>query len=216
MTSAESTNGHIEKSLKAATILRKIFHAQSCRGECGDSKCFQTSHSLSHMETGCTSQDCSFPGCNTIRKLLGHYKNCCRNNYVARITGQKINHCLICSLAAPSITPSTVLESEHPRKHCKRDVSHEGSPIRRSSSEPMSLNDKNNIVRDRSFSDISASPNSVTSALTNSTTKRPRLLSDIGVTRVGELDGIQKSTNLTFINRDPSFSTYRVSWESSD
>lgn len=87
---------HIQKTRKAASYLKQLFHTQLCQGVCMATTCIRVASLLKHVNN-CDNMECIQPGCNTTKSLLKHAKDCKAKNVMNPIKDGPF--CLMCTIA---------------------------------------------------------------------------------------------------------------------
>ena len=102
---------HIQKTRKAASYLKQLFHTQLCQGVCMATTCIRVASLLRHVNQ-CEQMECIQPGCNTTKSLLKHAKDCKAKNVMNPMKDGPF--CLMCTIAGSS-------ENGAPKTPCYED-----------------------------------------------------------------------------------------------
>jgi len=210
---------YFAKSRKASSILRQIFHSRDCRGSCGQVSCNYTVQVLEHIEMGCNSLACPVSGCDTTRKLLSHYRTCCRNKMVANQLNEKVEFCLICSLASSSpessIGPEDIqgyhreMRSQKEMKRAAPHSYHELNPV---CADHVTTIKSGSAGVEALLSPVDIKPKKLRSDVMPTSSEIVHVLSG-GKGSIESVDQVEDGIAETLIIfRESSFENYKVSW----
>jgi hypothetical protein len=115
--SSQHTLNHdtCEKARKAGKYLQLLLHCQRCNGECNNPVLCKHAKLLYGHSSRCKFTQCPIVGCPQTKKLLQHFTYCRWARKNARLCGNEIKECLMCSYIGYDDTHSLPIGS-HSRR----------------------------------------------------------------------------------------------------